>query len=157
MALDRSGIDNAQMPTTQRQLRDRLAAVPFALETAARGASPEPPAPGEWTPSEIVRHLIAVEDEVWQPRLRQVATEDHPSWPWVEPEPWPGDPGAPLEQLLATYRALRSSTMAMLDALGEAGWARWGTHATYGRLDVAGLMTKAIVHDDEHLRSLDHH
>jgi hypothetical protein len=45
--------------------------------------------------------------------------------------------------------------MATLDALDEAGWARTGTHATFGVLDVAGLMVRAIDHDDEHLRSFE--
>jgi hypothetical protein len=42
----------------------------------------------------------------------------------------------------------------MLDALGTDGWARTGTHDTFGVLDVAGLMEKALDHDDEHLASL---
>lgn len=56
------------------ELLDRLATVPGRLAAAARLAAPEPPAPGEWTPSEVIRHLIAVELEVWQPRL---AHEEH--------------------------------------------------------------------------------
>jgi hypothetical protein len=42
----------------------------------------------------------------------------------------------------------------MLDALGPSGWARTGTHDTYGVLDVAALMAVAADHDDEHLASL---
>ena len=42
----------------------------------------------------------------------------------------------------------------MLDALGPEGWSRTGTPDTYGVLDVAGLMTVAADHDDEHLASL---
>jgi hypothetical protein len=133
----------------------RLRAVPDALAAAARAASPEAPAPGEWTPSEVVRHLIAVEQEVWQPRLAQLEAEDHPTWPWTEPDRWAGNPGAPLDELLATYTAVRGRTMATLDALDDAGWARTGTHATFGVLDVAGLMGRAIDHDDEHLRSFE--
>lgn len=132
---------------------DRLRAVPDALATAARAASPEPPAPGEWTPSDVVRHLIAVEQEVWQPRLAQLDAEAHPTWPWTEPDRWIGKPEAPLDELLSTYTDVRGTTMATLDALDDAGWARTGTHATYGVLDVAGLMVRAIDHDDEHLRS----
>jgi hypothetical protein len=137
----------------RRDLLDRLAAVPDALATAARSVSPEPPEPGEWTPSDVVRHLIAVEQLVWHARLVDLAATDHPTWPWTEPDRWAGDPGATLDQLLATYAAARGSTMATLEALDEAGWARTGTHATYGVLDVAGLMTRAVDHDEEHLRS----
>jgi hypothetical protein len=139
----------------RRDLRDRLAATPEALATAARAASPEPSAPGEWTPSDVVRHLIAVEQLVWHARLMDLAATDHPTWPWTEPDRWAGDPGAPLETLLDTYAAVRATTVARLDALDEAGWARTGTHATYGVLDVAGLMVRAADHDDEHVRSFE--
>lgn len=143
------------MTDRRADLVDRLRAVPDALATAARAASPEPSAPGEWTPSDVVRHLIAVEESVWQPRLAQLEAEDHPAWPWTEPEPWAGNPGAPLDDLLATYAIARGRTMTTLDRLDDAGWARTGTHATFGVLDVAGLMIRAIDHDDEHLRSFE--
>jgi hypothetical protein len=135
-------------------VRARLAAVPGELATAARSAPSEPPSPGEWGPGEIVRHLVAVEQLVWQVRLRQLETEGHPRWAWVEPGQWLGAPGAGLEDLLATHASARASTLAMLDALGTDGWARTGTHDTFGVLDVAGLMEKALDHDDEHLASL---
>jgi hypothetical protein len=135
-------------------VRARLASLPDRLATAARAASPEAPAPGEWTPAEIVRHLIAVEELVWHVRLAQLEGEDHPHWRWVEPGQWLGRPGADLEGVLAAHAAVRASTLATLDALGPAGWARKGTHDTYGELDVAGLMSVAADHDDEHLASL---
>jgi hypothetical protein len=135
-------------------VRERLAAFPDRLAAAARGAPQDPPAPGEWTPAEIVRHLIAVEELVWHVRLAQLDHEDHPRWRWVEPGQWLGRPGADLDGVLATHAAVRASTLATLDALGPAGWARTGTHDSFGVLDVAGLMTVAADHDDEHLDSL---
>ena len=135
-------------------VRARLDAVPGELAAAARAASPEPPAPGEWTPSEVVRHLIAVEELVWHARLRQLETEDHPRWAWVEPGQWLGAPGANLDDVLAAHTSARAATLALLDALGADGWARTGTHETYGVLDVAGLMGKALAHDAEHIASL---
>jgi len=139
----------------RRDLLDRLRAVPGALAIAARAASPEPPAPGEWTPCDVVRHLIAVEQLVWHPRLVDLAATDHPFWPWTEPDRWAGDLGASLDDLLSTYGALRATTMATLDALDDAGWARTGTHATFGVVDVAALMTRAVDHDEEHVGSFD--
>jgi hypothetical protein len=136
-------------------LRTALAGIPGRLARAARAAPTDGPAPGEWTPSDIVRHLIAVELEVWHPRLAALAAEDHPTWAWVEPDRWTGEPGASLAQLLAVHEAARGATLRALDELGDAGWARTGTHATFGLLDVAGLMTKALDHDEEHLRSFD--
>ncbi len=140
--------------TDARTVRERLAGFPARLARAAHAAPQDAPAPGEWTPTEIVRHLIAVEDEVWHVRLGQLATEEHPHWRWVEPGQWLGAPGAGLEDVLATHAAVRESTLAILDRLGDAGWARTGTHDTFGALDVAGLMYVAADHDDEHLASL---
>jgi len=135
-------------------VRARLAAFPATLADAARAAHEEPPAPGEWTPIEIVRHLIAVEEDVWHRRLGQLRTEEHPRWRWVEPGQWLGAPGAGLEDVLASHARVRAETLTILDALGADGWARTGTHDTFGELDVAGLMGVAADHDDEHLASL---
>jgi hypothetical protein len=140
--------------TDDTPIRTRLATFPAALAEAARAAPQEPPAPGEWSPIEIVRHLIAVEEEVWHRRLDQLRTEDHPRWRWVEPGQWLGSPAAGLDDVLASHARVRAETLKILDALGPDGWAGTGTHDTYGVLDVAGLMTVAADHDDEHLQGL---
>ena len=136
-------------------VRDRLATFPRRLAAAARRAPQTPPAPAEWSPSEIVRHLVAVEEEVWQRRLAQLETEEHPRWRWVEPGQWLGAPGASLDDVLAAHQRVRSATLEILDGLGPEGWTRTGTHDTFGLLDVAGLMAVAADHDDEHLASLE--
>lgn len=134
-------------------LRRRLVEVPNRLAAVARVAADRPVPAGEWTPAEVVRHLIAVEEEVWHGRLRQMATENTPRWPWTEPDRWLGAPDASLDELLGIHADLRAVTIGILDGLDDAGWSRTGEHATYGVLDVAGLMAKAIDHDDEHLSS----
>ena len=133
-------------------LLDRLAGVPDRLAAAARAARPA--AAGEWSPADVVRHLIAVEEEVWHLRLGHLATEEHPVWAWAEPDRWQGDPGASLGQLIEVYRVARSATVGMLAAFDDADWARTGTHETFGELDVAALLEKAADHDEEHIRSL---
>jgi DinB family protein len=136
----------------QRGLRDRLAEVPARL---ARAAARARPVAGEWSAAENVRHLIAVEDHVWHARLEQLAREPDPHWPWIEPPPasFPGDDS--LDTVLARFASGRAETVARLDGLDDAGWAHTGTHATFGVLDVTGLMTKAIDHDEEHIASLE--
>ena len=131
----------------------RLAAVPDRLAASSRSVAEKPVPPGEWGPSEVVRHLIAVEEVVWHSRLRQLAAADRPTWPWVEPEPWQGNPDATLEGLLATYEARRRETVAILEGFDEETWARTGIHATWGEIDVAALMVRALDHDDEHIES----
>ena len=114
----------------------------------------QPSAPGEWGPTEVARHLLAVEREVWESRLARVAAEDDPRWSWTEPGLAEGYEGMPIAVVLDAFAAARAANVATVRALDEAGWARSGTHATYGRLDVAGLLRIAIDHDEEHLRGL---
>lgn len=141
------------MTPTQRELRDALADMPSRLVAAAglRDETGIADVPGEWTAREVVLHLVAVEIDVWQPRLHALETEAFPSWPWVEPGPWTGPEGATFAGAIDVYRRQRGVTVARLDALDDAGWARRGLHATFGELDVAALMQIALDHDEEHL------
>jgi hypothetical protein len=112
---------------------------------AVRGA----PA-GEWSPAQVLGHLVAVERQVWQPRLDSLGGAGEPAWSWTEPGP-AGDPrAATLDGAAMLFSEARSETLARLAALDEAGWARTGVHATFGRLDVVGLLRVAADHDDEH-------
>jgi len=117
-------------------------------------AADRPVAPGEWGPAEVVRHLIAVEGEVWQSRLARVAVEDDPHWPWTEPGLAPGFDMASLETIVVAFAAARATTARTIRELDDAGWARHGTHATYGVLDIEGLLRLATDHDESHLEGL---
>ena len=118
------------------------------------GAPDRPVSPGEWGPAEVICHLIAVEDEVWQSRLAHVAGEDDPQWGWTEPGLAPGLDDAPLDETLTRFAAARTTTVATIRAPDDAGWARHGTHATYGILDIEGLLRIAVDHDASHLEGL---
>ena len=131
-----------------------LAGFPERLDIAARSAADRPTPHGEWTPEQVVRHLIAVETGVHQARLRDLATVAEPRWGWTEPGPWSGEPELGLDGVLARFVAHRATTLATFDALDDAGWARSGEHTTFGTLDVAGLVRNAVDHDEEHLRGL---
>jgi hypothetical protein len=138
------------------ELIEAFAGFPERLADAVRAAATDrrPVVAGEWGPAEVVRHLIAVEGEVWQSRMARVAAEDDPHWPWTEPGLAPGYDAMPVEVIVAAFAAARAETVATVRALDEVGWARFGTHATYGRLDVAGLLERAIDHDEEHLAGI---
>ena len=132
-----------------------LEAFPSRLAAAVQGAAGRPVPAGEWTPAQVVRHLIAVETEVHQARLADLATLPAPIWDWAEPRPWPGDPELTLDGLVARFAGLRAATIGTVVALDDDGWARTGTHSRLGVWDVAGLLRNVIAHDEEHLRGLD--
>jgi len=143
------------MKASRTALTKRFAAFPERVAAAARATNGTPPPDGEWTPEEVVRHLIAVETGVYQARLLDVAVNDNPKWSWTEPRPWPGEPDLDLDGVLERFAAMRAATVANVAALDADGWARTGIHATFGRLDVGGLLGLAVDHDEEHLRGLE--
>jgi hypothetical protein len=135
-------------------LLDRFAAFPDRLRAASRAASTRPTPEGEWTPEQIIRHLINVDIEVHQARLRDLADSSDPSWSWQEPGPWQDEPELGLDGVLRRFEETRARTVGTFRALDEPGWARVGRHATYGRLDAEGLLGLATDHDEEHLGGL---
>ena len=135
-------------------LVDTFATFPDRFANAARAAETQPFPEGEWGPSEIARHLIAVEREVWWTRFASIVDEDEPHWAWTEPGLEPSLEGAPLVEILERFAAARARSVAILDGYDEAAWVRTGVHATYGRLDVSGLLRIVTDHDAEHLASL---
>ena len=140
--------------TSSTELIAGFAAFADRLTAAALAAEARPVPDGEWGPSEVVRHLIAVERAVWHVRFAQIAVDDDPQWDWTEPGPSPELEGSSLDHILAVFAEARHQTVATVRAFDEPGWARHGTHATSGVLDVAGLLRMAIEHDEEHLAGL---
>jgi hypothetical protein len=143
----------------RRQLLDRLSAIPEDIAAASRAAlaAGRPEAEHEWPVRTVVLHLLAGDSDVWQPRLRQMAGQDNPYWEWTEPEmeSWLRRFATyDLEALLDFYASVRRSTLAHLHNLSDAGWARVGTHAVYGVLDVGGVCRSILQHDEEHLDDL---
>jgi len=126
--------------TTRTELLDRMSEFPERVAAAARAAAARvaadrPVTDGEWTPEQVVRHLIAVETEVHQARLHDLASTAEPRWAWAEPGPWPGEPDLGLDGVIERFAVTRGATLTTLHALDDAGWARVGIHATFGELE----------------------
>ena len=91
----------------------RLAGFADVVAAAARSADGRPTPEGEWTPEQVARHLIAVDIEVHQRRLRELAAHDDPSWSWQEPGPWPHEPDLGLDGVLDRFAVVRAETVGM--------------------------------------------
>lgn len=127
------------------------------LAGAVLDADGKPQPAGEWPLSTILIHLWLVEEVVWQSRLNQLAAEANPRWQWTEPdldEAVARFGARPLSELSAMFARRREATVQHLQGLDEAGWARIGTHAVHGQMDVAGLCARILEHDEEHLEEL---
>ncbi len=139
---------------SREELVETFAGFPGRFAHAARAAETQPSPGGEWGPSEIARHLIAVEREVWWTRFASILEDDEPQWAWTEPGLEPGLENATLDEVLARHAEVRAQSVAILDGFDDAAWLRTGVHATYGVLDVGALLGIATDHDAEHLSSL---
>ena len=139
---------------SRAELVETFKTFPDRFARHARAATTRASVAGEWGPSEIGRHLIAVEREVWWTRFASILEEDEPHWHWMEPGLEPSLDRATLDEVLARHAEVRAHSVAILGSFDEAAWARTGRHDTYGILDVVGLLRIVTDHDAEHLASL---
>jgi hypothetical protein len=152
------GSGAASGETSRVALLGRLAAGPPRIADAAQRAAVREAAaaPREgWTARQVVAHLALVEQVVFHARLDQLAAGRVPRWPWTEPGTSDAPALATLEAVTEAFAARRAETLARVGQLDEPGWRRVGIHATYGRLDVAGLLGVIADHDDEHRLDLE--
>src|SRR4051794_13313900 len=71
-------------------LVERYAAAPGRIAYAAAGQAArltEPPAPGEWSPRDILAHIRA-SDDILSPRLIQILVRDEPPLPSFDERRW---------------------------------------------------------------------
>lgn len=95
------------------------------------------PAPGAWSPREIVHHL-ADSEMTSALRLRRLIAEDAPAIIGYDQEHYARTLfyDRPIEGSLEAFKAARAATAEILDRLDEAQWQRAGTHSQSGRYDV---------------------
>lgn len=108
---------------------------------------------GEWSVSDVVNHLINVEEPMRE-RFRRVVEEERPRVPYIHPDEEAHDLDAPLHELLARFRAAREQTQTYLAALGPGSWQRPAVHETLGETRLLNLVQSLVDHDTEHLNQL---
>lgn len=111
-------------------------------------------APGQWCLNEVMAHLLHVETEVFQPRLRRMRDEHHPVFPPFSPEPWARERDHaedPFDVSLAGFERARQATLKLLNGLSAADGERLGISGTFGPLSIVQYATHVTEHDIEHL------
>jgi hypothetical protein len=92
------------------------------------------PAPGKWSPKEIVHHL-ADSEMTAAVRARLLVAVDNPTIMGFDQDEFARrlHYDRPMEASLETFKAVRRSTAELLECLSEAEWQREGTHSEHGR------------------------
>lgn len=111
---------------------------------------------GQWSAHQHLFHLVAVETEIFQHRIRGMLQEDRPSFPdWNENDHIREeyDPSKDLQGLAQRVMAEREKTVELLKPLTAEQWLRTG-HWPSGEVDVAWAAERALAHALEHFVAL---
>jgi len=135
----------ASTPQTLRRLADRIGAARITTS----------PAPGKWSGRDILCHLADCEI-VFAFRLRQALAEDHHVIQPFDQERW-APPYASLDAnaALATFAALRSWNLALLQGVTPQQAAKRVTHPERGEMPFSVIVETMAGHDLNHVQQLD--
>jgi FMN phosphatase YigB (HAD superfamily) len=135
-------------------LRSSPAALATLTSSLPQETWTQPPAPGEWSLTEILCHLRDVEIEVNLERIRRVLAEENPflvgevTDAWVKERRCADQDG---RQALADFTAARKQVLGLLDNLGIE-WSRPARHAIFGPSTLQELVGFVAGHDRIHIQ-----
>jgi hypothetical protein len=141
-----------------RPLDTILASTPAQLGALIAAIGPEKaaarPAPGKWSPAEILCHLADCE-LVFGFRLRQTLAEDSPTIQPFDQEKWAATyPAIGTELALATFSAFRRWNLLLIAAALPAAANRPVTHPERGQMTFQTIVETMAGHDLNHLAQL---
>jgi hypothetical protein len=139
--------------------REVIAATPERLSVLARSLGREglqrSPAPGKWSPCEILCHLADCE-LVFAFRLRQGVAEENPEVQPFDQDRWAKTYRAySASQALGTFEAMRRWNLSFLDSLPGEAFSRKLTHPERGEMVLNTIVETMAGHDLNHLRQLE--
>lgn len=143
----------------ERSIEDTLAATPKTLaeliESIGPARSAAPPAPGKWSPAEIVAHLADCE-LVFAFRLRQTLAEDSPTIQPFDQEKWAAwYGGVSAAQALGAFSAMRGWNLQLLRNLPAHDYERTVTHPERGTMTFRTIVETMAGHDLNHIGQLE--
>ena len=114
------------------------------------------PAPGKWSPRQIVAHL-ADSELVSAHRMRQVLAEENPTLIAYDQNLWASNldyARRKPKQSLETFRRLRAENFELLKGLPENAFERAGNHTERGPVTLRRLVEGIAEHAESHARQL---
>jgi hypothetical protein len=135
--------------------RDGYRAVVEALHNVTEEELAARPAPGKWSPREIVHHL-ADSEMTAAIRLRLLIASDRPTIHGYDQDAFSQKLhyDRPHETSLAAFRYARECTAQLLDRLTEQEWLREGTHTEMGAYSLEKWLQIYSQHAHNHARQI---
>ena len=136
-----------------------IAATPGRLQSCIDRLGPErtgkAPAPGKWSPREVLCHLADAE-VVFAYRLRQTLAEDHHVIQPFDQDKWaPAYSAYDAAAALAVFTAVRNWNVALIRAAGPSALAKRVTHPERGEMTFETIVQTMAGHDLNHLPQLE--
>ncbi len=124
------------------------------LEVIGHDKATMPPAPGKWSPAEIVCHLADCE-LVFGFRLRQTLAENNPAIQPFDQDKWASTySGIPANEALEAFSALRKWNLRFMHAALPSAAGRKMTHPERGSMTFQNVVETMAGHDVNHLGQL---
>jgi uncharacterized damage-inducible protein DinB len=144
-------LDGRPVETILASTRDALAK---ALSAIGPDMLDTPPAPGKWSPAQIVCHLADCEI-AFGFRLRQTLAEDAPTLQPFDQEKWAVTyPGVAAFRALEAFNAIRGWNLRLIKAALPAAASRPAIHPERGTMTFETIVETMAGHDLNHLGQL---
>jgi hypothetical protein len=142
------------------ELLERFRRAPEVLAMTLTGVFGEEvdfvPAPGKWSPRQIIRHLADAE-AVMSFRFRSVIAEENPKLQAWDQNAWAANLDYATRkptQSLDQFRRVRTENYELLKELPREKFERKGTHSERGELTLLQLVKLTADHAESHARQL---
>lgn len=137
-------------------LGSTASAISVLLQAMAPQKAAASPAPGKWSPAQIVAHLADCEI-AFGFRLRQTLAEDHHVLQPFDQDQWAVQYGATkAADALAAFTALRHWNLLLIAQALPANAGKRVTHPERGTMTFAAIVETMAGHDLNHLAQLQH-
>jgi hypothetical protein len=141
-----------------RPVEEILAATAATLAGLIESIGPEKsglaPAPGKWSPAEIIAHLADCEI-VFAFRLRQTLAEDGPTIQPFDQEKWAATyPGIGAGQALGVFKSVRQWNISLFKNVLPGAASRTVTHPERGTMTFQTIVETMAGHDLNHIAQL---
>ncbi len=148
-------MDATERSTLIAQYKAGPAVVRAALEGITERELDARPAPGRWSPREVVHHL-ADSEMTSAIRLRRLLAEDAPAIVGYDQDEYARrlHYDRPIAASLAAFDAARASTGELLDLMTDADWQRAGTHSEMGEYPVEAWLRIYAAHAHGHAEQI---
>lgn len=139
-----------------------LRQTPYTLERMLTGLSDDWTREGgseeDWTPYDVIGHLIHAEKTDWIPRAEVIRErgEDRRFPPFDRLAQFSEDPNVPLEDRLREFAHLRNTNLERLVSweLSDEDLNAQGIHPEFGEVKLRQLLATWAVHDLTHIRQI---